>query len=1509
MNYRYVSIRAILSILTVILFLNSSIIVNVNGPGSNKSGDAIIETQAASLTSRAIFDNIKNFADFSAGTCVENTLIDSNGHVSLSWDLPQSPYINDENTLLLSHFDNTYNGADGEKRIESFRSYKDLVGLWKLDEGIGTSTFDSSVNDNHGTINNGATWVEGKIGKALSFDGVDDYISIGSGVSSTIGNQITVSAWVYSNILTQSSTYRAMVTEAYDGDGNVEFELFLSGSKHVLSAGFFDGSWHLVSEGIGFTFNKWIFVTATYDGHYIRIYRDGTEVASSSDLNRALPSGTNGWRIGRRHDQGTPSDMWNGKIDDVSIYRRTKTADEIKADYINQPSQYISFDDGKFSKGVRIKNDNTLAYSNGLPIDSDCAGYWSFDEGSGNIANDSSGNNNKGILINGPKWVNGKFGSALQFDGINDWVDCGNDLSLAVGGGDFTVSAWVNFPGGISLCDLVGKRDPGTSIGWVWHVTPTWTRLWTHPGSGGINYNYDLNYNTWYHIALVRDRYSSKVTYYINGEKKITLASEIADLSNIGKLAIGRLSEESIQYFKGKIDEVAIFNSVKSPEEIYRCYINEYNLDLNEGSIELWVKPNWDGSDGKNHTIFFSGKSWDNDSIFIFKDSDNYLKFLTSDNESNNQGFPKVDVRNWRIDNWYHLVFIWDYSGNKKIYIDGHLKKAVSNNPMPTNAYSSIYIGSTPEVFGSIDGVIDELRISDKVRSADEICQYHALGFYESSVFDAGDIVAWEKLDWLPHIKSDTNIYLQTRISDDNTTWTNWSGNTYVSSLDRWVYTDNTGETINADFSQFIQWRTILTSTDGMFSPALEKVNISWNNLPKASNVKITPAQPTVNDDLIINYEYSDADNEVESAKTKIEWYVKRGSDFVFSGYTGQTLIASRIARGERWFCRVTPHDGRSYGLHIDSNTVTIIIGPIAKIEVTPGNVTITTDEHMTFSAKAYDSAGNEINTQFIWNVTGGGIIDQTGKFEPETVGVQRVYATAGDITGYAVVEVLPGALVELKIVPDNPTITTDEMIEFEVLALDAKGNKLSDYLTTWSVTGGGIIDPVNGTFDAMTVGEWLVIVNVTIVKIINETGNILYNNKSAHTGTKLIISPGWLDRITLEPINPEITADSELQFTATGYDQDDNILDLDFNWLVENGTITSSGLFKPSAVGNWMISVFYFGSEVTVSTNVKVLVGSPNKLIIEPTQKTLEIGESFSFSVKCIDIKGNSWGITEGISWSVSDLKIGEVDTTGKFNALTAGEVTLQATLTNATGVDKITGTAYITVTGEAEFEETKEELEETQELKKVVEEQNILLIGVIVILIIIILILFFLLSRSRRKEEKEERMEDEAAFEKQPGEPEGEEPGEPEEWKLESEEQAPEEVQEDIEEGGFELELRAELPPEEPAEKPIKGKIPIKGKMPKKGKMPVEKKKIHRQKVLKPAIKGKRPPSKPKLQILDKAVKCNVCLGFVKPGLNVITCLCGKHYHENCAERIVNCPACETSLSEPIDLTCEEE
>ena len=85
------------------------------------------------------------------------------------------------------------------------------------------------------------------------------------------------------------------------------------------------------------------------------------------------------------------------------------------------------------SEEVEVKVSDSL--QNGL------VGWWKFDEGSGTVAYDSSGNGNDGNLTNGPTWATGKIGGALSFDGVDDYVELDN-FEL---GGEMSFSVWVRY--------------------------------------------------------------------------------------------------------------------------------------------------------------------------------------------------------------------------------------------------------------------------------------------------------------------------------------------------------------------------------------------------------------------------------------------------------------------------------------------------------------------------------------------------------------------------------------------------------------------------------------------------------------------------------------------------------------------------------------------------------------------------------------------------------------------------------------------------------------------------------------------------------------------------------------------------------------------------------------------------------------------------------------------------------------------------------------------------------
>jgi hypothetical protein len=99
-----------------------------------------------------------------------------------------------------------YNRALSAEEVRYHYNQGGPVAHWDMDEGEGTRAFDSSGNNNHGTIS-GATWTQGKYGSALSFDGADDYAQ-----ATVAGTKTAYSLWVkngsvWEHIVNNNGTY------------------------------------------------------------------------------------------------------------------------------------------------------------------------------------------------------------------------------------------------------------------------------------------------------------------------------------------------------------------------------------------------------------------------------------------------------------------------------------------------------------------------------------------------------------------------------------------------------------------------------------------------------------------------------------------------------------------------------------------------------------------------------------------------------------------------------------------------------------------------------------------------------------------------------------------------------------------------------------------------------------------------------------------------------------------------------------------------------------------------------------------------------------------------------------------------------------------------------------------------------------------------------------------------------------------------------------------------------
>jgi len=215
----------------------------------------------------------------------------------------------------------------------------------------------------------------------------------------------------------------------------------------------------------------------------------------------------------------------------------------------------------------------------------DLVGDWHFNENAGLIAFDSAlAPAQNGNLTNGPVWTTGKYNSALSFDGIDDYVNVGNDPNLQITSA-ITLEAWIKtpsywskqYPTVVSKANYSGSDWDGEY--WITIGRPYGGKVtfaFAPAGGNAIDHwsNSSLSPNTWYHIAATFDDSADKVKIYINGllDKEFTETQKPA-VTNY-PVRIGQGGNDSYQntWFNGIIDEVRIYNRALSASEILEHY-------------------------------------------------------------------------------------------------------------------------------------------------------------------------------------------------------------------------------------------------------------------------------------------------------------------------------------------------------------------------------------------------------------------------------------------------------------------------------------------------------------------------------------------------------------------------------------------------------------------------------------------------------------------------------------------------------------------------------------------------------------------------------------------------------------------------------------------------------------------------------------------------------------------------------------------------------------------------
>jgi uncharacterized repeat protein (TIGR03803 family) len=491
-----------------------------------------------------------------------------------------------------------------------------LVAAYGFNEGAGSIAGDASGRGHFGRIRQARWAAGGRFGRALDFDGIDDWVTVRDAAALDIRYGITLEAWVKPRSLGGWNTI--VLKESDDG---LAYALYANDdvprpAGYVRVAGI-DQS---VAGFEPLRLNEWTHVAMTYDGAMMRLFVNGYQVSQRPLIGRIL-STDEALRIGGNDVWG---EFFNGLIDEVRIYARALSAWEIRRDMkmpvafeaeapsvkiasprdgdvlYGTPTVTVMADDNFGLSSVQLLVDGVeigrpdatapftfrLDLANGTydltAVALDLAGNsavsdpvtdpvtvtinnrpkaaYDFDEDSGTLVVDASGHGNHGTMSSGVRRVaDPTRGRVLSFNGYNGLVSVADADSLDLSRG-MTLEAWVR-PTALSgwRTVILKERTDGLAYALYANDDEPWPAGYVNVAGEdrAVRGERRLPLYTWTHLAMTYD--GEMLRLFVNGVEVEDREQSGAVTVSDGALRIGGNNVWG-EWFQGQIDDVRIYD-------------------------------------------------------------------------------------------------------------------------------------------------------------------------------------------------------------------------------------------------------------------------------------------------------------------------------------------------------------------------------------------------------------------------------------------------------------------------------------------------------------------------------------------------------------------------------------------------------------------------------------------------------------------------------------------------------------------------------------------------------------------------------------------------------------------------------------------------------------------------------------------------------------------------------------------------------------------------------------
>ncbi len=433
------------------------------------------------------------------------------------------------------------------------------VGQWKFDENSGATANDTGITGGTGTLTLGPKWTAGKVSSGLSFDNIDDYVTIADNANfdATTLEDMTISGWFNVTNVADDQTIISKTTDQTTAAG---WNIYINDTDGKMVFKIADGTrYYTLTSASTFTSPGWHHFTVVWD----QDSAPNTEIYIDGKADNAVDACTTACSITQIADTSNANPVVIG-------------AESNLANYFNGTLDHIRIFKYAFNTAQVAWN-----YNKGAPT-----AWWRFDETSVTTTYDASGNGNNGTITSATH-VTGKINNAMNFNTSNARVvvtdaSSTDDNALEFGTHPFSVSLWVkystpsiqqylmlkqNTAGGFGFnVQGSGAADPGV-------IRFGDTDSATYPkDSASTAHRYDDN--NWHHVVGIRNTVTPFVSIYVDGilEATDTVVATTGSVSSPDDLYIGIKDSGLGGDFVGSLDDIQFFNYPLSTQQIKTLY-------------------------------------------------------------------------------------------------------------------------------------------------------------------------------------------------------------------------------------------------------------------------------------------------------------------------------------------------------------------------------------------------------------------------------------------------------------------------------------------------------------------------------------------------------------------------------------------------------------------------------------------------------------------------------------------------------------------------------------------------------------------------------------------------------------------------------------------------------------------------------------------------------------------------------------------------------------------------